>query len=316
MKEIKNILILGIGAIGSIYATKLYDFDPACVKVLLDGSRYKKYTKNGITFNNHRYDFDYILDTDKNFKADLILIATKATDFEPASNMIKNFVVQDTIIMSLLNGISSEGILIEKYGKEKVLYSYFLGHSSMKSGLKINFDGVGTIFFGEAQNKEYSKNVQTIKNFFDKVGIDYKIPEDMLSALWQKLIINIGANQTLAMVKLPYRGFKSQYVKNIAYGLMQEAVEIARFLKINNADKFIDNAFEVLNNIPPDLKPSMLQDVENCKITEVDIFAGEICRLGKKYNIPTPKNELAFNVIKSIDEQIISNTNQYQCFNK
>lgn len=310
MKEIKNVLIIGLGAIGSIYATKLHDFDSGCVRILLDKSRYEKYSRDGIIFNGKKYNFNYVLDTETNFKADLILIATKAADFEKASDMIKNFVGQDTIILSLLNGISSEEILFKKYGKENVLYSYFIGNSSMKSGIEINFDGVGDIIFGEAQNQNYSEKVQIIKNFFHKVNINYKIPEDMLSSLWQKFIINIGANQTSAIIKAPYEAFrKSEYVKTIAYGLMSEAVEIANVLGINNTDKFINNAFELLCNIPPELKSSMLQDIENKKPTEVDIFAGEICRLGEKYNISTPKNELVFNIIKSIEEENITKAN-------
>lgn len=304
MKEIKNVLILGLGAIGSIYATKLHDFDSNSVRVLLDEQRYQKYKENPIKFNNQSYNFNYLLDTDTNYKADLIIIATKATDFIKASDMIKNFVYEDTTIMSLLNGLSSEEILISKYGKEKVLYSYFLGHTSMKSGQEVKFDGVGTIFFGAAKNTEYSPRVQAVKDFFDKTNIDYKIPEDMLCALWQKFVINVGINQTLSIVKQPYGGFNNRCVKNIAFELMNEAVQIAKTLAISNADNFIENTFKLILTVPPELKPSMLQDIENKKVTEVDIFAGEICRLGKKYNIPTPKNELALNIIKSIDEQV------------
>lgn len=304
MKEIKNILIIGLGAIGSIYATKLYDFNPGCVKVLLDKTRYEKYRKNGIIFNGSRYDFDYLLDTEKNFNADLILIVTKATDFEQASDMIKNFVGKDTIIMSLLNGISSEEILFKKYGQEKVLYSYYTGHPSMKSGLEIKYDGIGITFFGDTQNKKLSPKVQSVKNLFDKIGIDYQIPEDMLSSLWQKFVINVGINQTSAILNAPYSILqKSENARNIAKDLMSEAVEISKKLNINGSKNFINVAFELIDSIPGNLKPSMLQDIENNKITEVDIFAGEVCRLGKKYNIPTPKNELVFDIIKSMDER-------------
>lgn len=304
MKEIKNVLILGIGAIGSIYATKLYNFDSACIRVLLDESRYQRYKENGIIFNNCKYDFDYVLESDTDYKADLIIIATKSTDFNKASDMIKNFVHDGTIILSFLNGIFSEEILFEKYGREKVLYSYFLGHSSMKSGININFDGVGTVFFGEEQNYQYSENVQALKDFFDKTSVDYKIPEDMLSALWQKFIINIGINQTLAIVGMPYGAFNKVIIKKIAKSLMKEAVEIANFLGVNNTESFIENTFKLILTMPPKLEPSMLQDVNNGKITEVDIFAGEVCRLGQKYNIPAKYNQKALKLLKGYNEQI------------
>ena len=305
MKEIKKILILGLGAIGSIYATKLHDYSPECVNVLLDKSRVESYKKNGIIFNKKRYDFEYLLDTDILYKFDLIIIATKSPSFNQAVEMIKNFVSEKTIIMSLLNGISSEETLIQKYGAEKVLYSYFLGHPSMKSGNNIVFDGVGDIFFGEAVSR-HSENVLAVKDFFDKVGISYQIHSDMTSSMWQKFVINIGANQPLALVRRPYEAFKtSKYVRNISYDLMSEAVNIAQKLDIKDADKFIDRTFDVLYSMPAGQKPSMLQDIENGSETEIDIFAGEVCRLGKIHGIFTPKNRIVFNILKSIDETAV-----------
>lgn len=309
MKEIKNVLIIGLGAIGSVYATQFHDYDAGCVKILLDESRYKKYSENGVVVNGKKYDFNYVLDTDTNYKADLILIATKSPDFEQASDMIKNFVKEDTIIMSLLNGISSEEILFKKYGREKVLYSYFIGCAVMRSGLETNFDRMGTLVFGETQNKEYSQNVQKVKNLFDKVGIIYQIHEDMLASLWKKFIINIGINQTSAALHAPYSVLqKSKHARKVAKDLMQEAVQIADEIGIQGSESFIQAAFDLIDMMPSELKPSMLQDVEHQKETEVDIFAGEVCKLGKKYNIPTPKNELVLDIIKSIDERILSNS--------
>lgn len=307
MKEIKNILIIGLGAIGSVYATQFHDFDSNCVKILLDESRYKKYSENGIVVNGKFYHFDYILDTDTNFKADLILIATKSPDFEHASEMIRNFVKEDTIIMSLLNGIFSEEVLFEKYGKEKVLYAYFIGCAVMRSGLTTSFDRMGTLVFGEAQNEKYSQNIQRVKDLFDKVGIVYQIPKDMISALWKKFVMNIGINQTSAALNAPYSVLqKSHHTRKIANDLMTEAIQIAEKMDIKGCEDFIQATFELIDSMPSNLKPSMLQDIDNQKITEVDIFAGEICKLGKKYNIPTPKNELVFDIIKTIDERNIN----------
>lgn len=309
MEEIKNILIIGLGAIGSVYATQLHDFDLNYVKILLDESRFKRYSENGVVVNGKKYDFNYILDTDTNYKADLILIATKSPDFEKATDMIKNFVKEDTIIMSLLNGISSEEILFKKYGKEKVLYSYFIGCAVMRSGLETNFDRMGTLFFGEAQNKEYSQNVQKVKALFDKVGIIYQIPEDMLASLWKKFVINIGINQTSAALQAPYSILqKSKHARKIADDLMKETVQIADKIGIQGSGSFIQAAFDLIDSMPSELKPSMLQDVEHQRKTEVDIFAGEVCKLGKKYNVPTPKNELVLDIIKSIDERNLSNS--------
>lgn len=287
MKEIKNIILIGLGAIGTIYATKLQDYDATCLKVLVDEERFDRYSKNSIYFNDKRYDFNYIKDTEKS-EADLIIIATKANGFEKATEMMKNFVGPETIILSLLNGIHSEEILKEKY--KNVLCSFFLGHSSMREGTKVEQDGVGKIFFGE-EDQEISQNVLLVKDLFEKAKIDYEIVEDIKSALWQKFVINIGVNQTCAYKKAPFKILHTQEGRTLAEKLMQEAVEIAKKIKIEDAENFINQAFEYIDSQPLEFKPSMLQDVEKNKPTEVDIFAGEVSRLGKKLGIKTPNND-------------------------
>lgn len=289
MNRIKNVLIIGLGAIGSIYAAKLSQNKALDFRVLLDSSRLDKYKLNGIVFNSKRYDFNYLLDTETGFKADLILIATKSTNFMHAAKMISNFVNDDTVIMSLLNGLSSEKILEGMYGDEKVLYSYYLGHAGMKAGNSIEWDGIGQIYFGE-KSGEISEKVRLVSSLFSESGISYAYSEDIISAMWQKLVINIGANQTLAVFKLPYGYFNNREVRQYSIELMQEAIEVAKALQVSGTDKFLQTALDVLDCMTEGTKPSMLQDVECGRETEVDIFAGEICRLGKVFNIDTPKN--------------------------
>ena len=50
-------------------------------------------------------------------------------------------------------------------------------------------------------------------------------------------------------------------------------------------------------------KTSMLQDILAGRKTEVEIFAGEIIRLGKKFNLPTPYNQVLYDLIKIVEEK-------------
>ena len=102
MKEIKNVLICGIGAIGSIYADKISTYDNDNLKILVDEKRFEKYIKNPKIFNGKELKLNYILPDKENFKADLIIIATKYNGFFDVLNNIKNFVKDDTIIRNIL----------------------------------------------------------------------------------------------------------------------------------------------------------------------------------------------------------------------
>ena len=118
MKEIKNVIICGIGAVGSIYADKIQNYDAESLRVLVDKDRYERYIKNPIVFNGRELNFNYVLPDDTNFKADLIIIATKFDGLNDVIKNIKNFVQNDTVILSLLNGVTSEKIIAEVYGRD------------------------------------------------------------------------------------------------------------------------------------------------------------------------------------------------------
>ena len=145
MKDIKNVLICGVGAVGSIYADKIQSYDSESLRVLVDESRLKRYLENPIVFNGRELNFNYVLPDEKTFKADLIIIATKFCGLNDAINNIKNFVNENTVILSLLNGVTSEEIIAETYGRDKLLYSYFIGHSAIRTGNSVVHDDVNTI---------------------------------------------------------------------------------------------------------------------------------------------------------------------------
>jgi 2-dehydropantoate 2-reductase len=84
---------------------------------------------------------------------------------------------------------------------------------------------------------------------------------------------------------------------------MREVLSIAETAGVNLVEKDIREWYTFLNTLDPGGKTSMLQDIEAGRTTEVDIFAGKVIDLGRKYNLPTPVNELLFNAIKVIEQQ-------------
>jgi len=115
-------------------------------------------------------------------------------------------------------------------------------------------------------------------------------------------MVNIGMNQTTAILRAPYRTIqKISYAQKLVKAAMREAIEISKSLNINLSEEDNDKAFNMLMDFSPDGKTSMLQDVEAKRKTEVEMLSGKLCLLGKQFNIPTPVNNLFFNLIKSIE---------------
>ena len=301
MKEIKKVILCGLGAIGTIYADKLEKFDAENFKVLVDEARIERYKTNPIKFNGRQLNFDYILPSQEGFKADLIILATKFAGLKDAIKNIKNFVKEDTVILSLLNGVTSEDIIADVYGKDKMLYSYFIGHSSVRCGNSVTHDDVNTIVFGAENN--LSENVVAVKNFFDKVGINYKIPDGIKRSMWLKFMLNDSANQPTAILRMTFGDmFENTHFMKFAENIMREVQSVAKAEGVLNTETMVDEALKHLKTMTPDGKTSMLQDVEAGRKTEVDMFAGTVIELGKKYGISTPYNKILREMIGIIEE--------------
>ncbi len=303
MTDIQQTLVVGLGAIGGIYAAKLADYNSGCIRALVDQRRLERYQASGIVLNGVRHDFEYVLPGPNPVKADLILIATKADGLPDAIDAIEGFVHSGTIILSLLNGVTSEDMVAERYGWDRVLHAFFVGHGSTRTGSAITFDGVGRIVFGEASAMARTPRVESVARFFDCAGIAYEVPDDILLAQWCKFVLNVGINQASAILRADYGAFqRSEKAYAVALDLMREAVAIAERVGIHKVESILPWCDNFIRSTPPAFKSSMLQDIEAGKKTEVDMFGGAVCALGQQYGLPTPDNALFVRLIRALEE--------------
>lgn len=289
----KKILICGLGAVGLTYAVKFKSSSE--LKILVDEERYKRYAQNKPVFNGVEQMFDYILPSDKSFQPDLIIIAVKAQGLESAIENIKNFVHKDVIIISLLNGISSEEKIQEFYPNAKVLKSYFIGHSAVRKGNSVTQDGVGEIVVEKSSK---------LKEIFDEFKINYKMPDDIVYSMWLKYTMNLFSNQVSAILNMNFGELKrnSAFI-DFAQKIIAEVRLVAEKKGVQNLENLEKDALDFLQKMCDEGKTSMLQDVLAGRKTEVDIFAGEIIRLGKLHEIPTPCNQVLYDLIKIVEER-------------
>lgn len=288
----KKVIICGLGAVGLTYAARLNSKSE--LFVLVDRERLKKYKENKPVFNGMEQEFNYIL-PDIGFPVDVIIIATKSYDLDSAIENIKNFVTEKTIIISLLNGISSELKIKTAYPQATVLKSYFIGHSAIRFGNSVMQDGVGEIVVEE--NSE-------MKEFLEECEIDYSMPKDIDYSMWLKFTMNIFSNQVSAILNMKFGELKqNQAFIEFAKKLINEVREIAEKKGIKNLENLEKDALDSLQKMSNSGKTSMLQDILAGRKTEVDIFAGEIIKLGKEYNVKTPYNQVLYDLIKIKEEK-------------
>lgn len=290
--KIRRVIICGLGAVGLTYANKLKN---VCeLKILVDENRYERFRQNPPVLNGEKIELDYIT-PNENWTSDLIIISTKSSGLSSAIEYIKNFVGENTIIISLLNGISSEEEIASVYGKEKVVPAYFIGHSAVRNGNSVTQDGIGKIIFG--QNNR-------LQAFFEENNIDYEIPNDIIYSLWLKFTMNIFSNQTSAILNLSFGEMKrNQKFLEFAKKIISEVQQIGEASGVKGLENLENDALKALSSMVDDGKTSMLQDIIANRKTEVDIFAGEIIKRGKQFNILTPYNQTLYDLMKILEEK-------------
>jgi len=297
--DIKNVIICGLGAIGLTYADKLND---VCnLRILADKTRIDRYLKDTPKVNGKELKLNYITPDDSGI-ADLIIISTKFNGLDDAIKYIKNFVGENTIIISLLNGLASEEKIAKVYGKDKILHSYFIGtKSSVRVGNSVVQDGKPVIVFGTPykENKEKENN---LKKFFDKNKIDYKIPDNIIYSLWAKFATNVVINQLSAILNLTFGQTKNDYFRSLELNILDEVTNVAKAENVDGYQNIKNDVMAILDKMTGDSKTSMLQDIIAGRKTEVDIFAGDVIRMGKRHGIDTPCNQMLYNMIRVMEE--------------
>lgn len=298
----KKVMFVGMGAIGASFASQMKDngLDPL---VLCESDRKARYSTKGFIVNKKRYDYEYVTPQDKNVHVDLIIIVVKYHNLQEVISQIENFVGENTVIMSLMNGIDSELIIGKKYGMEHLVHAFVVSLDGVRTDNAIEYSSPGQIIFGNQNGSEDFKT-DLIKEILIATNISYQVSPEILKRLWWKFMVNVGANQISSILNATYGTLKhSEEAQSLMRMAMIEVVELSKAMNVNLDIASIEQFYEMMKNLGDDGKTSMLQDVHAKRKTEVEMLAGQVIAYGKEYNIPTPVNHLLFKMIKVIEYQ-------------
>lgn len=300
--SINSVALIGLGAVGAIVAQQLQTVLGDKLQIVVDKKRKESYISKGIFINQEKMNFNYVT-PDELKPVDFVIIATKNLQLEEALASIKNGVGDNTVILSLLNGISSEIEIETLYGAEKTLYGFIIDLQSINLRGNISCSGKGRIVFGE-KNNEKSKRVKDIIELFNQSGIKNDNPEDIRLAMWKKYLINVTFNSLGAITRSTYGCFSFDSMKSAARKVGGEVVAVANAEGIPLTNEMLEDDIRLNGTYNPLGKCSMLQDVEAERKTENGWFCGTVTKLGKKHNIPTPYCEFLGELLDGTEKAV------------
>ena len=291
MTEIKKVCLIGLGALGIMYAEKLSALLPeGDFSVIVDKERRERYEKQGIFCNGRTCSFHYVLPEEAK-PCDLLIFSTKATGLHAAMESAKGFVGENTIILSVINGIVSEQILGEAFGAEKMIYAVAQGTDATRVGNRLTYHVIGDIVIGE-ENGEISERIRAVEKLLRDAGIGCQVRTDILRHQWNKFMYNVGLNQVTTVFETDYSGVQqSGEARDTMIAAMNEVRGLSEYEGIDLTEEDIAGWLKILDTFSPDGEPSMRQDAKAKRPTEVFLFAQTVQAFGKKHGVPTPVND-------------------------
>ena len=178
MSTIKNVTIIGMGGLGTMFGYQIQNkIGRENVSFLMDEVRYQKNKDAVYKVNGEPYDFRIITPAEAK-PADLIIVATKATGLAEALDTMAPAVGPDTIIISAINGVISEEILAERFGAEKVIHAVAQGMDATFFGHELNYKKPGVFCLGIIDPAMQGK-LDALDNFFNSINFVHTIENDI-----------------------------------------------------------------------------------------------------------------------------------------
>jgi len=298
-----RVCIIGCGAIGSLFAAPLarlddvevWAYDPYQAHVdAINANGLKIIGKSDIVGEVHARS-----DASEIPPCDFGIIAAKTMHTQAAIEATAH-IFEDGAVCSVQNGVGAEEIIAEYVPRVIMGTTFPAGHIT-EPGV-CHQDTGGSTWIGPFADKPASmEEVERLADACQRAGLDVKAMEDARGALWTKLIFNSASNAMGALARLPHGIACDQPgVRAVMSGLAQEGIAVADALGVtldSDPEELIDYGREVAYNH----KPSMLQDVEAQRATEIDALNAGIAKIGRELGVPCPLNEAMAGIIKGLE---------------
>ena len=302
MKEIKTVGLIGLGALGTLYAYLLTrGIGKDHVLVLADRERVQRYEEEGIFFNGERCDFNYVDVSTCTQTLDLLLFCTKFSGLEDSIRACRHLVTPETTIVSVLNGISSEEVLGRTFLPEQIVWCIAQKMTAKKEGNQVTVRPMGELALGVPAGYERA-HLDRLAAFLGRIDFPHSLPHDIRTHMWSKLLCNVGTNQPTMIFQCGFGGLQVPgKPREIMFASMREVVAVANAEGIPLSEEDVLHWVGVVDSFPAESETSMQQDGKAHRKSEVELFAGTIRRYAEKHGIPVPANDWLYEEVRRIE---------------
>ena len=229
---------------------------------------------------------------------DLILFTVKMYHNKSAIETIKPLVGNNTVILTLQNGITNADQLIEEFGEAKVMIgsAYLEGRIQVPGGISLG--GPGTAAFGELTIGS-TERTDTLLTVFTKADWRVTLEENMQGMLWKKFAYLAGSAAVCTASGSNYGEMRIlPSTRETIRCAIQEVLEVGKARGAAIMEDSLDWAMNALDNFPATGLASMTKDFHSGGPVELEGLTGAVLEMGHELNVPVPVNETLYGILK------------------
>ena len=304
-----KIAVIGTGAMGSIYAARFSKAGHEVVAVDVWQDHVDQINKNGLLIDGP--DGQIIA---KNIRAstkildfegcDFYIIATKALHLEETVKNLKEQIDLKSPIITIQNGLGAGDIILEHLPKNNIILGVAEGFgASVKAPGRVTHTANKQIRLGSISKKVRESELKDIVEVWRNGGLKTEVYENIEQLIWEKLLCNVTLSGPCSIFNCNVEELYNNKEKwTFALNCMEEAysVGLARGIPFSFDDPiaYVTDFAKRVGSA----KPSMLQDYETKRKTEIDFINGAIPPLAAELKVPTPFNLKVCKIIRDAEK--------------
>ncbi|MFQ6054347.1 MAG: ketopantoate reductase family protein [Candidatus Bathyarchaeia archaeon] len=286
--------VVGSGAMGSLFGGMLAEAGEEVTLVDIWEEHVKAINENGLRVKSaagaRTIKVAAATDPGEVGTVDLVLIFVKSYDTERAARDALPMASEDTVFLTLQNGLGNAEKISEVVGGHRVVAGVTAQASTLLGPGAIYHAGVGATVIGEL-NGATTARISLVKEAFDRAGIATEVSGNVRGAIWLKVLVNVGINALTALTGLR-NGELLEFpeIREVMRRAVLEALEVAEARGVKIVGDPVEKVYEVAEATATN-RSSMLQDIDRGRRTEIGSLNGAIVEIGRQLGVDTPVNE-------------------------
>ena len=299
---IRSVCVAGAGAIGSLFAGHLARV--ADVSVLARREEHARaLNAEGLRVSG-RSDFTARLtaatDPDDLPEPELVILACKATDLEPLAQRLSGHFAGATV-MTVQNGLGAEEIAGAR-GDWPLLSAVTFMSGTRHTDTHVEYVLDTATWIGPYRATTVD-DARAVAELISSSGLKAEAFDDLRPAQWSKLIFNATVNAVAALTGLPHDSHfaETEEISDLGH-LVRDLVDEGKAVAAAAGVQLREDPWEM--NVLATQRghrhyPSMLEDVEARRPTEVELITGALVREARAHAVPVPLHTALYRLVKA-----------------